>query len=313
MVRCLLISVALTCLAGLGGCAAAETSFVVQGQPRDTFNVRPEIDAAAKGEAAQLVRIAQDRFGIALDYSEDSIVQLQRVAEALRGEMQPWRNNYSTWSAERQQWTPLLGAYFGEVLVRHRNGMWGSTTFLFGSDRAIGYAATHSVTLPVSQMDNALGNEDSVCNWYVIDLGFDRLGRVPADIEACSKKPWQKSAGELAHEQQHTERMAAARARDMEARQHGRTWREIEEVFNARYAAMVAIFQKHHVTKSGRVLVTFTITPAGDVTEARLLSSDYSDVDLGSDLLGFVRALRFEARNVPAYVCQGVPIGYSIE
>jgi hypothetical protein len=108
------------------GASAKDIKFKLQGQERDTFTSSATIAADAQSESEQLVAIASERYGIQLDYSELSIVQLQALAETVRGTMQPWRK-FGEWSNEREEWARKLGAYYGEVLVRHRGGIWGST------------------------------------------------------------------------------------------------------------------------------------------------------------------------------------------
>ena len=88
---------------------------------------------------------------------------------------------------------------------------------------------------------------------------------------------------------------------------------EIFESFNAKAVAIDKAFRKHRIEKTGQVLVTFTITPGGAITEARILSSDFGSPELESELLDIVRGLAFEARAVPPFTQAAFPIGYRFE
>lgn len=68
--------------------------------------------------AADAVRIAQDRFGFALDYSDGSVESLETILSSIAGSLNP-----SDSSAIEQE-VKLWGAYLGEVVRRRWDGAW---------------------------------------------------------------------------------------------------------------------------------------------------------------------------------------------
>ena len=48
----------------------------------------------------------------------------------------------------------------------------------------------------------------------------------------------------------------------------------------------------------GKVVLQITISPAGDITEAKVLSSDLNDPEFESKLLARIKLFKFEAKDV---------------
>jgi hypothetical protein len=68
--------------------------------------------------AADAVRVAHDRFGFVLDYSETSIESIETILSTIAG------NLNSSDSDELERQVKLWGAYLGEVVRRRRDGAW---------------------------------------------------------------------------------------------------------------------------------------------------------------------------------------------
>jgi hypothetical protein len=64
------------------------------------------------------------------------------------------------------------------------------------------------------------------------------------------------------------------------------------------------------VKAPARFTFGFTVASDGAVTEAHKLNSDFDDPALEQELLDLVRGLKFEAREVPEYVCPGLVFAY---
>jgi TonB family protein len=133
---------------------------------------------------------------------------------------------------------------------------------------------------------------------------------VPDAIEACSKQPWQSTKVEKEHEAALNERRLAQREREMELRKTARTSAEIQEGVRRVYAKIEDVFDKHKIKSSGKIVVTLTVSPTGEVTEAHVVSSEFVDPGLEEAVLGIVRTMRYEPRDVPAHTEPGVAIRF---
>lgn len=81
----------------------------------------------------------------------------------------------------------------------------------------------------------------------------------------------------------------------------GRSREEIELVFDRNKGAIYALYsraQRGRPELQGKVVLEFTISPAGEVTMCRIVSSDLSDPELERKIVARVRLFRFEAKDV---------------
>jgi hypothetical protein len=58
-----------------------------------------------------------------LDYSEESVQTLEEMIEQQFGDCRPWRRGKV--AAKNLPVASLVGAYLGEVMIRHFGGHWG--------------------------------------------------------------------------------------------------------------------------------------------------------------------------------------------
>lgn len=82
-----------------------------------------------------------------------------------------------------------------------------------------------------------------------------------------------------------------------------RSQEEIELVFDRNKGAIYALYSRalrDRADLQGKVVLQLTITPAGEVTDCRVLSSELGDDDLEKKIVARVRLFRFEARDVEA-------------
>ena len=80
-----------------------------------------------------------------------------------------------------------------------------------------------------------------------------------------------------------------------------RSQEEIELVFDRNKGAIYALYtraMRERADLQGKVVLQLTISPAGEVTDCRLLSSELGDEDLERKIIARVRLFRFEARDV---------------
>jgi periplasmic protein TonB len=82
-----------------------------------------------------------------------------------------------------------------------------------------------------------------------------------------------------------------------------RSQEEIELVFDRNKGAIYALYSRalrERADLSGKLVLQLTISPAGEVTDCRVLSSELNDPELEGKIVGRVRLFRFEAREVEA-------------
>lgn len=83
----------------------------------------------------------------------------------------------------------------------------------------------------------------------------------------------------------------------------GRSREEIELVFDRNKGAIYALYsraQRERPELQGKVVLEFTISPAGEVTMCRIVSSELGDPELERKIVARVRLFRFEQRDVEA-------------
>jgi hypothetical protein len=75
--------------------------------------------------AASWVSVVMNEFGVELDYSDESIRNLERVAETLFRTMPPAELRDDDFQLAFRQFTDHTGAYLGEVMRLKHGARWG--------------------------------------------------------------------------------------------------------------------------------------------------------------------------------------------
>ena len=83
---------------------------------------RPNPGPDMKRLAEEFVRSMRD-FDWELDYSEESIRTLEEMIDHQFADWRPWRNGKA--AKKNVPIASLVGAYLGEVMMRHVGGHWG--------------------------------------------------------------------------------------------------------------------------------------------------------------------------------------------
>ncbi len=95
-----------------------------------------------------------------------------------------------------------------------------------------------------------------------------------------------------------------------------RTREEIQAAILADRAAFGRLFmdylRRQPQASSGRMLVSFTVAPDGQVSEAAIVASPFADPGLEADVLAQFRRLRFQAREVPPFTHPGFPVYFAL-
>ncbi len=82
-----------------------------------------------------------------------------------------------------------------------------------------------------------------------------------------------------------------------------RSREEIETIFDRNKGALYALYtraQRDNPEIQGKLVLEITISPAGEVTMARVVSSELKDPELERKIIARVKLFRFEARDVEA-------------
>ncbi len=128
------------------------------------FQEDERIRQAAEAFAAEAVHLAREKFGVELDFSDESIRRLEGVLQKLRArlaEAQP---------TEQQvvRLAKMFGSYLGEVLRRNHGAQWGIVTLEGQPTPGMRIDRGGTACWPWGRLQNRLagGAEDSVWQYY---------------------------------------------------------------------------------------------------------------------------------------------------
>src|SRR5262245_11676365 len=127
------------------------------------FEADPEIQHLAEAYSLDMIDFAQQRFGIALDWSDDSMRDVEQIAVALH-------EVYKKSRPTPEQIAPLytmLGSYIGEIYRRNREAEWGWVT-LDGKRFPGMQHATGNLFWPWGKAQNRImnGSADNLLHYY---------------------------------------------------------------------------------------------------------------------------------------------------
>ncbi|AXQ27554.1 TonB family protein [Solimonas sp. K1W22B-7] len=95
-----------------------------------------------------------------------------------------------------------------------------------------------------------------------------------------------------------------------------RTKEEIQAAIGADRAAFGRLFmdylRRQPRASSGRMLVSFTVAPDGQVSEAAIVASPFADAPLEAGVVAQFQRLRFQAREVPVFTHPGFPVYFAL-
>jgi hypothetical protein len=128
-----------------------------------SFEPDPQVSRLAEAYALDAVDLAARNFGVALDWSEPSVQQVERMLSRLHEELRRDR------PPEDVIWTfaKAFGSYVGEVIRRHRGGEWGMVRI--GDERSPGLRQVGgALCWPWGRARNRLvtGPEENVWHYY---------------------------------------------------------------------------------------------------------------------------------------------------
>lgn len=244
---------------------AGEIRFRLESERRDTFKTTAEARQFAAATSAELVKLAAEQFGVTLDGSEASVVPLQRLAEAVYGQLEE-QSFDSEPDPEHARWIDLIAAYYGQLYVTHHGARWGETTWSQGTFRAIGFPRKRWVIVPGLHAKLALTKKISICWHYELMMSNHDFPVIP-EVKACSEQGWVKSTAELQRDADRAAASKAAEEREAQTRLTSRTQSEVLRSLNLAMIGAPSIFRKHQVKGPANVVVSFTIAPSGEVTE----------------------------------------------
>lgn len=107
--------------------------------------------------------VSMREFGWELDYSEESVRTLEDIINGDLLDWRPWR--YGKVAKRNLPIASLVGAYLGEVMVRHIGGHWG---WMPDFDVAAVQLPTGTWTSPPAKAQKRFlnGNEDNLVVYY---------------------------------------------------------------------------------------------------------------------------------------------------
>jgi TonB family protein len=127
-------------------------------------------------------------------------------------------------------------------------------------------------------------------------------------VTASSSRGFGSGAGALSDHNTTavSSRIAADAARNRVTREGAsgkaaRSQEEIELVFDRNKGAIYALYSRalrDRADLQGKLVLQLTISPAGEITDCRVLSSELADEDLEKKIVARVRLFRFEAKDV---------------
>ena len=91
----------------------------------------------------------------------------------------------------------------------------------------------------------------------------------------------------------------------------GRTLEEIQEVFDRNKASFYSMYNRalrENQELRGKIVVSLTIAPNGQVTDCQLVSSELGDPDLERKVVQRVMLLQFKPKDVPSFTYPNYPI-----
>jgi hypothetical protein len=128
-----------------------------------SFQPDPQIAEDAEAYALDAVDLAARNFGVALDWSEDSVRQVEQMLGRLHDELARTR------PPQDAVWTfaKAFGSYVGEVVRRHHGGEWGTVSMGGQSFPGLEQAGG-ALCWPWGKAHNRLinGPEDNVWHYY---------------------------------------------------------------------------------------------------------------------------------------------------
>jgi len=95
--------------------------------------------------------------------------------------------------------------------------------------------------------------------------------------------------------------------RDGNSGKAARSREEVELMFDRNKSALYALYNRalrDNPALQGKLVVQLTIAPSGEVTEARVISSELADAELEKRILARIRGFRFEAKDVETLVAR---------
>lgn len=132
-----------------------------------SFQIDPKIQQVAEAYCQDAVELAKNNFGVALDGSEDSVREVERLLDRLSNTLPIEKPDEATiWLFSK-----AFGSYVGEMMRTHHGGSWGMMS--------LGDETFPAVLLPGgmccwpwARVHNRLlnGYEDNVWHYYCVML-----------------------------------------------------------------------------------------------------------------------------------------------
>ncbi len=87
-----------------------------------------------------------------------------------------------------------------------------------------------------------------------------------------------------------------------------RTPEEIQLAIDRRKSEIWKIFVSRHLNHAGKIMMSFTIAPSGEVSAATIQTSDFTDRELGDALITFFRSMKFQKKGGDPFTYSNYPL-----
>jgi hypothetical protein len=155
----------------------------------EAFAEDPQVQKVAEAYARDAVNFAQERFNLALDWSDASIAHVETMLTEFDRQVE------SGWKPTEEkvlQFGTMFGSYIGEVFRRNHGATWGIVTLQGESFPGLQASRGAGLFWPWGRAQNRIRNgaEDNV--WHYYQFLVQKNGSSSPPIETTGKQSWWK-------------------------------------------------------------------------------------------------------------------------
>jgi len=151
----------------------AKEAAVAETKIDSSFSPDPNIQKIAEAYALDAVDVAKEQFGIELDWSDESIVQVEKALAGMRASYLSTKPKPT--DEQVYAYAKGYGSYIGEVFRRNHGARWGIVTL--GSQKMPGLQTESGASFwPWAKAFNRItkGDEDNVAWYYQVLLKSEK-------------------------------------------------------------------------------------------------------------------------------------------
>jgi len=156
----------------------------------EAFTEDPKLQQIAEAYALDAVDFARDRFKLALDWSDASVMHIETMLAKCHEQM------VNPTDEQILQFAKLFGSYVGEVFRRNHGATWGMVTLESQSFPGLKASGPAGLFWPWGRAQNRIRNgpEDNVWHYYQQLLSWSGTSS-PAPPETTKRATWWRRLG----------------------------------------------------------------------------------------------------------------------